>query len=69
MTVTRIGIDTAKGPSYAKAVVHNGTAYLAGQVAVNPAPTAREQTQQILSQIDSYLKACGTGKSNFSRRL
>ncbi|MBN9454331.1 MAG: RidA family protein [Bosea sp.] len=63
MTIQRIGLRPEKSPLYNKAVIHGGVAYLAGQVAVNPAPTAAEQTRQILAQIDDYLSQCGTDKS------
>jgi enamine deaminase RidA (YjgF/YER057c/UK114 family) len=36
---------------------------LAGQVAVDPLPSAGEQAQQIFAQIDRYLAECGTDKS------
>jgi enamine deaminase RidA (YjgF/YER057c/UK114 family) len=58
----RIG-HSGHSPLYHKAVVHGDIVYLAGQVAVNPLPTAGEQAKQILSQIDSYLAQCGTDKS------
>ena len=57
------GTRTGASPLYSKAVVHAGTVYLAGQVAVDPLPTAAEQTRQILGQIDGYLAQCGTDKS------
>lgn len=48
---------------YSKAVVHNGVAYLAGQVADNPDVSFMEQTHQVLAQIEALLKACGSDKS------
>jgi len=51
------------GTRYSRAVIHNNTAYLAGNVAKDPAPTAAEQTRQILAQIENTLKLCGTSKS------
>ena len=52
------------GPRMSQAVIHNGVVYLAGQVAL----TARkggvaEQTQEVLSRIDSLLAEAGTDKS------
>ncbi len=47
-----------------QAVVHNGTAYLAGQVAFDKAgASVAEQTQNILDRIDKYLAASGTDKT------
>lgn len=51
------------GTRYSRAVIHNNTAYLAGNVAKDPAPTAGEQARQILAQIENTLKLCGTDKS------
>lgn len=48
---------------YSKAVVHNGVAHLAGQVADNPDVSFKEQTLQVLAQIEELLKACGSDKS------
>lgn len=44
-----------------QAVVHNGVAYLAGQVASGDSVTA--QTQGILQKIETQLAASGTDKS------
>lgn len=63
MSIVRIGLRPEKSPLYNKAVIHGDTVYLAGQVAVDPAPTAAEQARQILAQIDDYLAQCGTDKS------
>ena len=57
MTIQRF--DT--GPRMSQAVVHNGTVYVAGQVAKGA--TVKEQTTQILAQIDALLKKAGTDKS------
>jgi len=52
------------GPRMSQAVVHNGTVYLAGQVASSaPGGTVRDQTVAILAQIDALLAAAGTSKS------
>jgi enamine deaminase RidA (YjgF/YER057c/UK114 family) len=49
------------GPRMSQAVIHNGTVYLAGQVAKGA--TVKEQTTAILKQIDDLLKQAGTDKS------
>jgi enamine deaminase RidA (YjgF/YER057c/UK114 family) len=60
MTITRYGV----GPRMSMAVVHNGTAYLAGHVADNPnGATVAQQTADILKQIDAQLAECGTDKT------
>ena len=43
-------------------VVHNGTVYLAGQVAHDASVGMRGQTEQILENIDTLLKKAGTSK-------
>jgi 2-iminobutanoate/2-iminopropanoate deaminase len=53
------------GP-YSQAVVHGGVAYLAGQVALDPATgkvrgeTIEEQTEQVLANLGAVLAAAGT---------
>ncbi|MDX8348793.1 RidA family protein [Cognatiyoonia sp. IB215446] len=44
-------------------VIHNGVAYLAGQVGI-PAASVTDQTNDILSKIDTLLAEAGTDKSN-----
>jgi len=51
------------GPRMSRAVVHNGTVYLAGQVAKDLVPSVAGQAKQILSQIDELLAEAGTDKS------
>ncbi|MBL8697504.1 MAG: RidA family protein [Alphaproteobacteria bacterium] len=51
------------GTRMSQAVVVNGVAYLAGQVAANPGPTVAEQTRQITRQLDELLAAVGSDKS------
>ena len=46
-----------------QAVIHNGTVYLAGQVADDTSKGTAGQTAQILAKIDSLLAAAGTEKS------
>jgi enamine deaminase RidA (YjgF/YER057c/UK114 family) len=43
--------------------VHNGTAYLAGQVAADGSQDITGQTRQVLDAIDSLLARAGTDKS------
>ncbi|SMO61081.1 RidA family protein [Paracoccus laeviglucosivorans] len=52
-------IDT--GARMSGAVVHNGTIYLAGQVALGASVT--EQTQGALAEVDRLLAACGSDKT------
>jgi enamine deaminase RidA (YjgF/YER057c/UK114 family) len=59
MAIQRI----APGPRMSMAVVHNGTAYLAGQVADDTSADVAGQTQQILAKIDSFLAQAGTDKT------
>jgi len=47
----------------ARAVVHNGTAYLSGIVADDKTLPMKQQTEQVLAKIDAALAAAGTGKS------
>ena len=47
-----------------QAVVYNGVAYLAGQVALDkPGASVTDQTKNILDRIDKYLADAGTDKS------
>lgn len=50
------------GPRMAEAVIHNGVAYLAGQVGTAGAPIA-EQTRAVLAEIDRILALCRTDKT------
>jgi enamine deaminase RidA (YjgF/YER057c/UK114 family) len=53
------------GKRMSEAVIHNGMAYLAGFVAdTAKGQSVREQTADILAQIDATLKKAGTSKSN-----
>ena len=53
------------GKRMSEAVIHNGMAYLAGFVAETAkGRSVREQTADILAQIDATLKKAGTNKSN-----
>jgi enamine deaminase RidA (YjgF/YER057c/UK114 family) len=52
------------GPRMSKAVVNGNTVYLAGIVADSPkGKSMKEQTQDILRQIDGFLAKAGTEKS------
>ena len=60
MAITRI--ETSERLS--QAVVHNGIAYIAGQVARDkPGASVAEQTQNILDRTDALLAKAGTDKS------
>lgn len=59
MDIIRHGV----GPRMSQAVEHNGTIYLAGQVAEDPEAGVKEQTQSILGKIDALLAQCGSDKS------
>ncbi len=50
------------GPRMSQAVVHNGIAYLAGQVGA-PGEDAAAQTREVLAQVDRLLAAAGTDKT------
>ncbi|QIW15813.1 hypothetical protein A4G20_05455 [Pasteurellaceae bacterium RH1A] len=51
------------GPRFSEVAIHNGVAYLAGQVPTDPSQNAFEQTQQVLSEIDKWLAKARTDKS------
>lgn len=59
MTIKRLHV----GPRMSEAVVHNGTVYLAGQVAEDPSQDTAGQTKQILDAIDRLLAECGSDKT------
>jgi enamine deaminase RidA (YjgF/YER057c/UK114 family) len=60
MSITRI----EPGMRMSQVVVHNGTAYLAGQVALGASGgTVAEQTKDILARIDALLAQAGTDKT------
>jgi enamine deaminase RidA (YjgF/YER057c/UK114 family) len=62
MTIKRIEC----GPRMSQAVIYNGMAYLAGQVARGDATatTVTAQTKIVLAQIDRLLAEAGTSKQN-----
>jgi enamine deaminase RidA (YjgF/YER057c/UK114 family) len=60
MTIQRI----ETGPRMSKAVIHNNTVYLSGQVpAADAGPGVFEQTLSVLAEIDRLLATSGTDKS------
>ena len=63
MSVKRID----PGPRMSSVVVHNGVAYLAGEVASDPKADITGQTQDVLRSIDESLGWAGTNKSNLLR--
>ena len=60
MTIKRL----ESGPRFAQAVIANGFVFLAGQVAANPAADVRDQTRQVLGQIDQLLQQAGSTKQS-----
>jgi len=59
MTIKRLQV----GPRMSEAVIHNGTIYLAGQVADDASQDTGNQTRQILEAIDRLLAECGSDKT------
>jgi enamine deaminase RidA (YjgF/YER057c/UK114 family) len=55
------------GARMSEMAVHNGVAYLAGQVAVGAAPTIEAQTREVLQAIDALLARAGTDKRQILR--
>ena len=51
------------GKRMSQAVVHNGTVFLAGQVAEDTVQDVAGQTRQVLASIDKLLKEAGTDKT------
>jgi len=51
------------GPRMSEMAVHNGVAYLAGQVASDASLDAPGQTANVLAQVDALLARAGTDKS------
>ncbi len=56
--IKRIGT----GPRMSEAVIHNGIAYLAGQVG-NPGSSVADQTRECLAEVDRILGECGSDKT------
>jgi enamine deaminase RidA (YjgF/YER057c/UK114 family) len=59
MSIVRI----SPGKRMSEAVVHNGTVYLAGQVADDAKADIVGQTQQVLAAIDRILATAGSDKT------
>ncbi len=59
MTIRRLHC----GPRMSEAVIYNGMAYLAGQVAEDAEQDITGQTEQVLAAIDALLAEAGTDKS------
>lgn len=55
------------GARLSEACVHNGTVYLAGQVASDASADARGQTEQVLASIDRLLALAGSDKARILR--
>lgn len=58
MSISRL----ESGARMSQAVIANGFAFLAGQVAPDPTADVQGQTRQILGEIDRLLAAAGTSK-------
>jgi len=55
------------GPRMSEMAVHNGTVYLAGQVAEDASADITGQTQQVLAAIDALLVRAGSDRSRILR--
>ena len=55
------------GPRMSELAVHNGVAYLAGQVAEDATQGIIGQTRQVLAEIDALLAKAGTDKTRILR--
>lgn len=55
------------GTRLSEMAVHNGVAYLAGQVAADGSKDIRDQTRQVLVAVDALLARAGTDKSKILR--
>ena len=59
MTIQRILPATR----YSEAVIVNGLIFCAGMVPENSAADARQQTEDVLAQVDALLAQCGSDKT------
>lgn len=59
MAIQRLHIEKR----YSEIVIHNGTVYLAGQLADDLAGDIRQQTRETLASIDRLLAEAGSDKS------
>ncbi|MEP6503658.1 MAG: RidA family protein [Betaproteobacteria bacterium] len=55
------------GPRMSEMTVHNGVAYLAGQVASDVSADAQGQTAEVLGMIDALLARAGSDKTRILR--
>ncbi|MBQ0929821.1 RidA family protein [Ideonella sp. 4Y16] len=55
------------GPRMSEMAVHNGTVYLAGQVAADGSQDIQGQTRQVLDAIDALLARAGSDKTKILR--
>lgn len=55
------------GPRMSKIVIHNGVAYLAGQVPRDASADIAGQTEQVLHAIDDLLQRAATNKAHVLR--
>lgn len=55
------------GPRMSEMAVHNGTAYLAGQIADDGTTDIAGQTRQVLAAIDALLARAGSDKTKILR--
>lgn len=55
------------GPRMSEMTVHNGVAYLAGQVAEDDSLDISGQTREVLEQIDALLSRAGSDRSKILR--
>lgn len=51
------------GKTLSEAAIHNGTVYLAGQIAQNTTHNIGDQTREVLTSIDRLLAEAGSDKS------
>jgi enamine deaminase RidA (YjgF/YER057c/UK114 family) len=61
MSITRLGTERRR---MSKIVIHNGTAYLCGQVAEDANADIREQTRTMLAKVDSLLEQAGSDRQH-----
>jgi len=63
MTIERFDV----GARLSELAIHQGVAYLAGQVPERTEGDMADQTQQVLSEIDALLKRAGSDKARILR--
>ena len=55
------------GPRMSEACIHNGIAYLAGQIPLTPDADIETQTREVLAEIDDLLAKCGSSTTRILR--